>query len=199
MRGWTLRVERDLLTGKPELADKVLTLLESRLQDVERVIPQPALGKLRGVKIWMRANDGPSPCAVYHPSPEWLRQHGWNPDLARGVEICNATRFLEWAGDQPAMVLHELAHAYHHQFLGYENGEILAAYREAVRSRAYEAVPYVRGGTRKAYALENEKEYFAECTEAYFARNDFYPFTRTELQKHDPEAARVVKQVWAQP
>ncbi len=29
-------------------------------------------------------------------------------------------------------------------------------------------------------------EYFAEGTEAYFYRNDFYPFVRAELKDHDP-------------
>jgi dipeptidyl-peptidase-4 len=28
-------------------------------------------------------------------------------------------------------------------------------------------------------------EYFAETTEAYFSRNDFFPFTRAELLEHE--------------
>ena len=35
--------------------------------------------------------------------------------------------------------------------------------------------------------MTNPQEYFAECTEAFFARNDFYPYARDELKKHDPE------------
>ena len=33
------------------------------------------------------------------------------------------------------------------------------------------------------YAATNHKEYFAEATEAYFYKNDFYPFVRGELKK----------------
>ena len=52
-------------------------------------------------------------------------------------------------------------------------------------------------GTRaKAYALENEQEYFAEATEAWFGTNDFWPFVRAEVLESDPELARLLKEVW---
>ena len=34
------------------------------------------------------------------------------------------------------------------------------------------------------------------ATEAYFYRNDFYPFVRAELQKHDPAGYAVMERVW---
>jgi hypothetical protein len=44
--------------------------------------------------------------------------------------------------------------------------------------------------------MTNAMEYFAEATEAYFARNDFYPFDRDELKKHDPEMYALVEKLW---
>jgi hypothetical protein len=46
--------------------------------------------------------------------------------------------------------------------------------------------------------LENPDrwEYFAEASEAYFGTNDFYPFVRTELQRHDPEMYELLKRLW---
>jgi len=44
--------------------------------------------------------------------------------------------------------------------------------------------------------LDNEREYFAECTEAFFGRNDFFPFTRDELEKHDPEMFKLLRKLW---
>ena len=44
--------------------------------------------------------------------------------------------------------------------------------------------------------MTNEKEYFAESTEAFFSRNDFYPFNRTELEQHDPAMARLLRRLW---
>lgn len=39
-------------------------------------------------------------------------------------------------------------------------------------------------------------EYFAETTEAYFTRNDFFPFNRAELQSHDPEMLQLLEKLW---
>jgi len=39
-------------------------------------------------------------------------------------------------------------------------------------------------------------EYFAEGTEAYFYRNDFYPFCRAELKEHDPILHDLLVEIW---
>jgi len=39
-------------------------------------------------------------------------------------------------------------------------------------------------------------EYFAESTEAFFSRNDFFPFTRDELRRHDPEMEQLLSRLW---
>ena len=44
--------------------------------------------------------------------------------------------------------------------------------------------------------MTDQKEYFAECTEAFFGTNDHYPFVRAELKEHDPQMYAVVKEVW---
>ena len=47
--------------------------------------------------------------------------------------------------------------------------------------------------------MTNPQEYFAETTEAFFGKNDFYPFTREELKKHDPKMFALLKKVWEKP
>ncbi|MFM7555866.1 MAG: hypothetical protein ACKPAH_11315 [Verrucomicrobiota bacterium] len=39
-------------------------------------------------------------------------------------------------------------------------------------------------------------EYFAESTEAFFSRNDFFPFNRSELQQHDPAMDALLVRLW---
>ena len=39
-------------------------------------------------------------------------------------------------------------------------------------------------------------EYFAETTEAFFGRNDFFPFTRGELKTHDPDMFELLGKLW---
>jgi dipeptidyl-peptidase-4 len=52
------------------------------------------------------------------------------------------------------------------------------------------------GETVKHYGLNNHKEYFAEGTEAYLYRNDFYPFVRAELKEYDPQLHQLLEKVW---
>jgi dipeptidyl-peptidase-4 len=55
------------------------------------------------------------------------------------------------------------------------------------------------GKTVRHYALTDHKEYFAEGTEAFFNRNDFYPFVRAELEKHDPTLHNLLLEIWGEP
>ena len=52
------------------------------------------------------------------------------------------------------------------------------------------------GSTRRAYALTNRMEYFAELSEAYLGVNDFQPFDRAELQRYDPQGFALMEKVW---
>jgi hypothetical protein len=199
VRGWTVRVNRELLTTRREVGDAALELLDARLLDVVRAVPPAACARLRRVPIWLGVADGHAPCAEYHPNEQWLRDNGYNPDKAKAVEIGNAAKFLEWSQQQPAMVLHELAHAYHDQVLGFDHAGIRAAFEQAVQAGNYAAVLRADGRTERHYALTDAKEYFAEATEAFFATNDFFPFVRAELARHDPGAVRVLREVWGVP
>jgi hypothetical protein len=198
IQGWTVRVNRSLLEDRRELGAKALALLDRKLAEIAREVPGRACAQLRKVPIWLGVDDGHAPCAEYHPSSEWLRSHGYNPDKAKAVEIGNAARFLEWSADQPSMVLHELAHAYRDRVLGYDNPTKQAAYARAAQGRHYDRVRHKSGKLQKAYALENARGYFAEGTEALFGRNDFYPFSRDELKRHDPELYSLLERLWAE-
>ncbi len=196
VEGWTVYVNKTLLADQKDLGDKALRLLETKLYEIERRLPPRALEAVRKVPIWLGVDDGHAPCAEYHPSKEWLSEHGYNPDKAKGVEIGNAGHFLKWSLDQPAMLLHELSHAYHDQVLGYDHAGIKEAFHKAVASKRYESVLRGNGRMERAYALSNDQEYFAEASEAYFGANDFYPFVRAELEKHDPQIFQVLSEVW---
>ena len=196
IEGFSVHIRNDLFTSHKDLGDRALKLVSAKLYDITRVVPPKALAHLRKVHIWLERDNPKGMCAVYHPSPRWLTSHGQNPAKGRCVEIANAVRFLSWSNTQPSMVLHELAHAYHHQVLGYDNKDIQAAYKQAVASGRYEKVLYADGTEKRAYAMNNQMEYFAELTEAYFGVNDFYPFVRAEIAKHDPRMHAVLRKVW---
>jgi hypothetical protein len=197
VEGWDVLVSRRLLRkGERELGERTLRLLGDHLYRITRAVPPGALANLRRIPIWVELAEGHHPCMCYHPSADWLREHGMNPQKARCVEIANAKNFLSWTRQQPWMVLHELAHGYHDQVLGFDNAEVRACYQSAVDGKLYDSVLHYDGKKVRAYALTDEKEYFAECTEAYFGTNDFYPFVRAELKQHDPRMYDLLEKLW---
>lgn len=180
----------------PTLLARALPKLDADLAKIHSILPRNAIARLTGTAFWIERDNPGTPGMTYHPSEQWLRQNGYNPDKARGIEIGNLRHFLDWSADQPFMVLHELSHAFHDRVLGFDHATVRWAFDLAVASKRYEAVPYVRGGRRKAYALTNEKEYFAELSEAYWGRNDFYPFQRSELQAFDTAGFQMIEKLW---
>ena len=127
--------------------------------------------------------------------------NGHDPRLTHKVHIPQAADLLsrEQMLKHPAVVLHELAHAYHDQVLSFDHPEIIAAYEKAKAAGNYESVLAHTGKKVKHYGLNNHKEYFAEGTEAFFYRNDFYPFVRAELKNHDPSLHDVLVKIWERP
>ena len=96
----------------------------------------------------------------------------------------------------PYVILHELAHSYHDQILGFDNVEIKEAFQRSEREKLYERVLVFRGGMTKHYARTNEKEFFAEMTESYVGVNVFFPFVRSELKNHDPQTFELMRKIW---
>ncbi|NBP24464.1 MAG: hypothetical protein EBU81_07930 [Proteobacteria bacterium] len=203
VEGWNVRIDTRLWNEQRSETDKALELLAVQLREIIRVVPAPAVQHLRKITLWFtRTYPGQGGRAEYHPGAGWLRANGRDPAMVHGVEFTDIPDFESETRRMPNFTLHELAHAYHDRVLpdGFSNAEIAAAYNAAKASQRYERVQRhdAAGKTHwdRAYALTNPMEYFAECTEAFFSRNDFYPFNRTELQQHDPDMDALLVRLW---
>jgi len=196
IEGWKVLVNKELLDGHAELAERTLKLLRYQLYQITRVVPSEPLEQLRQVPIWVEYKAPRHPCMCYHPSRGWLQENGFNPEKAASVELANAENFLRWTVGQPWMVLHELAHGYHHKVIGHGHAELKATYENARAGKTYESVLHISGKSRRAYALNNDQEYFAESSEAFFGTNDFYPFVKSELKQHDPDMYHLLEKLW---
>jgi hypothetical protein len=197
-QGITILINPEVLKHQPEAAE-MRNELTSQLTAMARVMPERPRSALQNVCIWVEWEKKPNGAAEFHPSADWLRQHGYNPEKAGHVELSNARNFVQWSRKcQPWMLLHEFAHAYHFLVLGDHHEGIEAAYKHAVDQELYESVAFCDGSKQRAYALTNAKEYFAELSEAYFGKNDFYPFTRDDLKKHDPVGFHLMEQTWGE-
>jgi hypothetical protein len=199
IQGFTVLVNPEV-EKHPEEAKAAFADLETQLKKVCAVVPEKPLAAIKKVKFWVEWKAKKNGAAEFHVSKGWLKDNGYNPDKAGGVEINNLANFVKWSRTtQPWMVLHELAHAYHHLTLGHDYAPLQAAYKQAMERKLYESVEFVTGGKRKAYATTNAAEYFAELSESYFGKNDFAPFTREELARFDPVGYEMMKKAWGEP
>ncbi len=207
--GWQVHIDRRLLATEAEDTARALAGLKEMLEETARVVPAPAVAELKKVPLYVSTAYRPGQSgAEFHPDAGWLRANGRDPAMARGVEFSGVHDFEAERRRMPNFALHELAHAYHHRTLpdGFENAEVKAAYQRAKASGSYERVErsFGEGNGRpntfeQAYAMTNPMEYFAEATEAYFTRNDFFPFTRDELKRHDPGMFTLLEKLWGVP
>jgi hypothetical protein len=201
--GWKAHVRVELLTPeKKATTEKGLLLVVKQLEDVEKLVPAKALAQLKKIPLWFSPPyAGKDAGAAYHPGAKWLKDNGRDPAMAKGVEFSNIDKLDKEVLRMPLLTLHELAHGYHDLVLGFKQPEIKACYDRAVANGSYDHVSRRDWKGKitenvKAYAMSNEREFFAETTEAYFGTNDFFPYNRAELEKHDPETVKVLRKVW---
>ena len=161
IEGWTVKVDQQLLEAQKEATDKALELLRLQLQEIVREVPAPAVTKLRTVPLWFsREYPDTARRAEYHPGAGWLSDNHRDPAMAKGVEFTNVKIFEAETKRMPNFTLHELAHAYHDQFLagGFANEEIKAAYERAKAGGTYDKIERWHGDGRpntveRAYAM----------------------------------------------
>ena len=181
-----------------ELGDKAVRFLEAKLFEITVVVPPKRLEELQRVKIVLDLNCGGLGSMQYHPSAGWLVGNGYPADLEKCVHLPRAADVATKRNinEQPWVILHELAHAFHDQILGFEDARVMAAYERYKRSGSGEQAMLYDGSLVKHYGLTDQKEFFAEMTEAFFGSNDFYPFNRAELKQLDPSLYRLLEEIW---
>lgn len=200
VEGWTVHVDPVLLEGgkHSEKGEKALKMLANHLQRICILLPEESLAKMKTMEIWLENRHPELTSMQYHPGADWLKDRGYDPRLAKKVHITNASALF--SRDQmlkhPAVILHELAHAYHDQVLDFNEKSIIATYDSAIKEGILEKVKLFNGQNARHYGATNHKEYFAEATEAYLYRNDFYPFVAAELKEYDPKAFALMKKIW---
>lgn len=199
LEGWTIRVDDRLLAGEQEqLGRKALRFLEAKLFELKSVVPAERVKDLQKVKIVLDHACGDLRAMQYHPSAGWLQANGYSPELEKCVHLPRAVDVASRRNinEQPWVILHELAHAYHDQFLGFDDPTVIAIYEEYRKAGRGESTLLHNGKRVKHYGLTNHKEFFAEMTESFFGSNDFFPFNRAELIETEPEIHKTLTRIW---
>jgi hypothetical protein len=212
VQGFQVLIDKDVM-NQPGRTKPLLQRLDTVLLKIAKLTSPNQLAELKKTKIWVSlekhrivgqraasamAGDTSETIAVYrNSSAKELKNHGHNPDKAKGVEIFNADEFSGVSADlQLTIVLHELAHSYHDKVLGNHNAEVRSAYENAMTRGHYNVADGRSQTEGQAYAATNEHEYFAELSVAYLTKNDGFPQDRYVLAKYDPIGYSLMQKVW---
>lgn len=120
LEGWVVYVSDELRQQRPEETEKALELLKGQCRKVIHVLLPTAVSQLQQVRLWMSLpSSDRRPRAEFHPSVDWLIEHGMPPEKVKGVEFTNSAILEKEIIRMPMLLLHELAHAYHNLVLGF--------------------------------------------------------------------------------
>ena len=218
---WPCRVEPGCFPS--DLDDPVtgVNSLRKRFEDDLRAacaaLPPHAREKLQqSTPVWINKSQsyGPKVAPVrnqdgcFHPGADWLVRNGMSAEKEGGVEWFDARHYLTdcdlWGPG--GLMLHELSHAWHHIHCvdDYDNEDIKDTYQKAMDEGLYECVGVhgPQGPKCKAYACQDQMEYFAELSVAFLGgtdekeHNKWFPFNRMQLRKHDPRAYDMLCRMW---
>jgi hypothetical protein len=199
IEGWTVRVDDRLLQPTNEaVLNRALKFLESRLFDIKAVAAPDIVAKLQAVTIVLDQTHGQLRAMQYHPDASWLQENSYTTNLVKCFHIPDVADLVTArnVNEQPWVIMHELAHAYHDQVLGFGEPRILKAYEDYKKSGHGERTLLYDGTHGRHYGLTDHKEFFAEMTEAYFGMDDFFPFNRAELMTAEPEIFELMQAIW---
>jgi hypothetical protein len=186
--GWKIIVNKDIKKDKAwPLAKRIIS---NQLFSLKRKLNDSVIHAMQKVPIYVDIEQKGKSGAEYHPSKKWLQNNGFSPLKAECIEISGISGFIRYTESQPWVLLHELMHAYHHQVLKFDHKEIIASYKEIMKTNKYKKTLYINGRTRDHYSRTNFKEYFSEAAEAYFGVNDYFPFTKAEILAYDPRICK---------
>lgn len=207
IHGFTVYLSSRSMDENPEQTESALWLIRSQIAHFNNIVPLSARDELRSVRFILNdeGTDLPEgavcPFACYHSTNEGM--------YAKSISIRNLKMYVGSAWGQPGLLIHELAHAYHDQCLpgGFNNGDIHEAYDKAKDSGDYDSVAHIWGDwiigrgenprhNTKAYAMTNDREFFAELSEAIWSRNDYWPFVYYDLFTEDRASFDVVYDQW---
>ena len=193
IEGWKVYVNNGLLGegSHAEVGAEALKKLKRDLAKVKTWIPEGPLEELVKVPIWLEVDttNGPhgrTPVFHYHPGKDWLEKMDFHPGKHQCVEFSRAASYVGRGDRSVRTVLHELTHGYHDRVLGYDNPEIMAAYKRAVAGTAY---------PQRDWARSNAQEFFCAVTERYFGSEK----ERAQLKERDPDVVKLLKRIWGEP
>jgi hypothetical protein len=163
--GWKVKVNNELISGDTSVLKKSLGLFGKELFDLSNILPKNAIVKLKNVVFWFETETAiHGYTGEYYRSKAWLIKKGLNPEKVKGIDIVAGRYIDSKALHENWVILHELAHAYHDLVVGFQNEDIITAYKVTHNAGLYEQVRRGFNMHHHGYASTNAHEYFAEIS-----------------------------------
>ncbi len=170
---------------------KPLAILSKALKKVNEVYPDKALDLFHRTFLYIEWNK-PGALGLYvkgDKGPSSISNH-INCIELNGMKFVtenNNNKKLESNNAATLVLLHEFAHCYHHQILGWENGSIKNAYQNAKNKTIFDL---------KSYLMSSDKEYFAELTTAFLDKHYSIPKSKQEIKQKDVMGFALMESIW---
>jgi len=198
--GYSIRImaEDALMEEAPEVLKKASKKLEGTMAEAVRLYPQKIRGEFAQITYFLFV--GKEASSGGRRGGQWYFRQG-NTVSQRfddSIVVRSAARYVKTSHTSAvATGVHELAHAYYHYHRSMFARKTWAAYQNAKHAGLYRNIKSKTGyPIAKAYALKNEREYFAELSKTYLYRSSTFPFTRQELELYDPMGYQLMREIY---
>lgn len=200
LSGYSIRIiaETELLVTNPQLTHATARRLQQKVQQALALMPNEHHRLFAGIRYYL-FNGTDSSYGGKDGGLWYFRTgNGISPRFDDSIIINSAQRYRDASEEQALwVVVHELAHGFNY----YQRARLWqaqkAAYQNAIDKKLYQK-PGKSPADKpwKAYALTNEREYFAELSAMFFARHYYPPYNRQGLAAYDPQGYALMTTAW---
>lgn len=189
INGWTVYVS-PAYKQKTRARNIIINKIKKQTAAMVADLPDKQLAGLRKGHIWVEPGRHYRVLGRYFNTKSMIYQENLNPAKLYHVEIFETFADRKY----PTLMLHELAHVYHDRKLRFQSAKIKRLFNAF--ETQFPSAKDKCGRPVKAYALENENEFFATFTESYFNDTCGYPYNQANIRKNHPDMYAFLAKVW---
>ncbi|MDP1978534.1 DUF4124 domain-containing protein [Undibacterium sp.] len=200
---WKILVEQDMAAADPKLTAAASSRLQQALASILEKLPAASHAYVKGLNFYLmwgpkspKGGQKGGMRAVLQFNP--VNHPLYDPVWKNAVIIYSAANFV--AVDEVVVrkdLSHEIGHTWHLRDWPAKHPEVTDAFQAAKLAGLYKNVETYKGKMLDtAYALTNEREYFAELTAMYFMGSTYYPYDKAGLKKYDARGYQMIEQYW---
>ncbi len=190
--------EKKLLDTAPKTLSKAATKLSSNIDKACKIFTQSICVQFDQVNYFLFTGNESRTGGRHGGQWYFPKNNSTSPKFDHSIVIRSAYEYLTYPDELALMfAIHELSHAYYYLHYNRIYKMNMNAYQNALKKNLYTNVRNSYGkNMARAYALKNEREYFAELAKIYWFHNDYFPYTGKDLRLYDPEGYLMISRAF---